>query len=71
MAVAEPKLGHGIHEADGGGRSHHKDKVPNRRNVIRAKLTDKGQRAFEKVTKLKSIHGVISVLSEVPGHSRI
>ena len=34
-----------------------------RRNVIRIKLTAKGEKAFQRVTKLDSIHGITSVLS--------
>lgn len=39
-------------------------KDPQRRNVIRVRLTEKGRKAFQKVTKLDSIHDIISVLSE-------
>ena len=37
---------------------------PRRRNVVRVKLTENGMKAFQKVTKLESIHKVMAVLSE-------
>jgi len=35
-----------------------------RKNVIRIKLTNKGEEAFQRVTRLKSVHDIVSVLSE-------